>query len=392
MKIKLAEDVRDQPALIRVIGVGGGGGNAVNRMIEAGLKHVQFCTANTDSQALRRSKAPLMIQLGDKLTRGLGAGGNPTVGRQAAEESAEKIKEVLTGADMVFVTAGMGGGTGTGAAPMVARIAKEECKALTVGIVTRPFQFEGRVKLVQAENGLKELKAYCDTLIVIPNDRLLSIVEPNTRFEDAFRIADDVLRQAVQAISNVITHPGEINMDFANVRTVMTGAGEALMGIGEARGADRALRAAQAAIRNPLLEDVSIDGAKGVITNIVGSRDITLHEVGEAMNYIYTACPEAHVFYGHAFDETLEDRIQITVIATGFPSVRVAANQKKGAANVRQRAGVDRRSPGMPGSPSRAPLDPIPEGSDTANSKRRALEDELMKPAFLRLKPSRLRS
>lgn len=390
MKIKLADEVRDQPATIRVIGVGGGGGNAVNRMIEAGLKHVEFCTANTDAQALRRSKAPLMIQLGEKLTRGLGAGGNPTVGRQAAEESTEKIKEVLAGADMVFVTAGMGGGTGTGGAPMVARIAKEECKALTVGIVTRPFQFEGRVKLVQAENGLKELKTYCDTLIVIPNDRLLSIVEPTTRFEDAFRIADDVLRQAVQAISNVITHPGEINMDFANVRTVMTGAGEALMGIGEARGQDRALRAAQAAIRNPLLEDVSIDGAKGVITNIVGSRDITLHEVGEAMNYIYSACPEAHVFYGHAFDESLEDRIQITVIATGFPSVRVGATQKKGIANgIRQRTGVERRS--VPRNGSAAP-ETAPDGTDTAASKRRAIEDELMKPAFLRLKPSRLRS
>jgi cell division protein FtsZ len=388
MRIKLAEDVREQPAVIRVIGVGGGGGNAVNRMIEAGLKHVEFTTANTDAQALRRSKAPLMIQLGEKLTRGLGAGGNPNVGRQAAEESTEKIKEVLMGSDMVFVTAGMGGGTGTGAAPMVARVAKEECKALTVGVVTRPFQFEGRVKLVQAENGLKELKAYCDTLIVIPNDRLLSVVEPTTRFEDAFRIADDVLRQAVQAISNVITHPGEINMDFANVRTVMTGAGEALMGIGEARGPDRALRAAQAALRNPLLEDVTIDGAKGVITNIVGSRDITLHEVGEAMNYIYSACPEAHVFYGHAFDDKLEDRIQITVIATGFPGVRVGSTKK--GASLRPRSGVDRRQlPRLPGQTSMP--ETISESQDTAAAKRRNLEEELQRPAFLRMKPNRLR-
>jgi cell division protein FtsZ len=383
MRIKLAEDVREQPANIKVIGVGGGGGNAVNRMIEAGLKHVQFVAANTDAQALRRNKAPMMVQLGEKLTRGLGAGGSPTMGRQAAEESTEKIKEALTGADMVFVTAGMGGGTGTGGAPMVARVAKEECKALTVGVVTRPFQFEGRVKLTQAENVFKEMKAYCDTLIVIPNDRLLSIVEPTTRFEDAFRIADDVLRQAVQAISNVITHPGEINMDFANVRTVMTGAGEALMGIGEARGPDRALRAAQAAIKNPLLEDISIDGAKGVITNIVGSRDITLHEVGEAMNYIYSACPEAHVFYGHAFDESLEDRIQITVIATGFPAVRMGFTKPRPGAKART---TDRRR-----TPARIG-DELGETPDTAPaSKRKILEEELQKPAFLRLKSNKLR-
>ena len=391
MRIKLAEDVRDQPAVIRVLGVGGGGGNAVNRMIESGLMHVEFITANTDAQALRRSKAPLMIQLGEKLTRGLGAGGNPNVGRQAAEESTEKIREVLSGSDMVFVTAGMGGGTGTGGAPMAARIAKEECKALTVGIVTRPFQFEGRVKLTQAENGLKELKAFVDTLIVIPNDRLLSIVEPTTRFEDAFRIADDVLRQAVQAISNVITHPGEINMDFANVRTVMTGAGEALMGIGEARGPDRALRAAQSALRNPLLEDITIEGAKGVICNIVGSRDITLHEVGEAMNYIYSACPEAHVFYGHAFDDSLEDRMQITVIATGFPAVRPNASAKKPSSSSRPRSGIERRTlPRVPG------LGPGSDGPNdavelTGANKRKNFEEELQRPAYLRLKPNRLR-
>lgn len=391
VRIKLAEDVRDQPAVIRVIGVGGGGGNAVNRMIEAGLRQVEFCAANTDAQALRRSKAPLMIQLGERLTRGLGAGGNPSMGRQAAEESAEKIKEVLSGSDMVFVTAGMGGGTGTGGAPLVARIAKEECKALTVGVVTRPFQFEGRVKLAQAESGLKELKAYCDTLIVIPNDRLLSIVEPTTRFEDAFRIADDVLRQAVQAISNVITHPGEINMDFANVRTVMTGAGEALMGIGEARGPDRALRAAQLAVKNPLLEDITIDGAKGVITNIVGSRDITLHEVGEAMNYIYSACPEAHVFYGHAFDEALEDRIQITVIATGFPSIRAGLAGRKAAGNRAGRTPAERRSGARPGSP--APVtDFATDGSEISAVDKKTLEEELQRPAFLRLRSSRLRS
>ncbi len=390
MKIRLAEDVREQPANIRVIGVGGGGGNAVNRMIEAGLKHVQFIAANTDAQALRRNKALTMVQLGERVTRGLGAGGSPAMGRQAAEESTEKIKEALTGSDMVFVTAGMGGGTGTGGAPMVARIAKEECKALTVGVVTRPFQFEGRVKLTQAENGLKEMKAFCDTLIVIPNDRLLSIVEPTTRFEDAFRIADDVLRQAVQAISNVITHPGEINMDFANVRTVMTGAGEALMGIGEARGPDRALRAAQAAVKNPLLEDISIDGAKGVIANIVGSRDITLHEVGEAMNYIYSACPEAHVFYGHAFDEALEDRIQITVIATGFPAVRMNLGRQRPAS--KPRVNVDRRrSPARAGSGSGMNDDYTETPEAAAVSKRRLLEDELQKPAFLRFKSGKLR-
>src|ERR671928_687500 len=215
-------------AKIKVVGVGGGGGNALNTMILAGLTGVDFIAANTDCQALQANRARTKIQLGAQVTKGLGAGANPEIGRQAALEDREHILEALEGADMVFVTAGMGGGTGTGGAPLVARIAKEECKALTVGVVTRPFQFEGRVKLGQAETGLKELKAHCDTLIVIPNDRLLSVVEPTTRFEDAFRIADDVLRQAVQAISNVITHPGEINMDFANVRTVMTGAGEAL--------------------------------------------------------------------------------------------------------------------------------------------------------------------
>jgi len=391
LRIRLAEDVRDQPAVIRVIGCGGGGGNAVNRMIESGLRHVEFCTANTDAQALRRSKAPLMLQLGEKLTRGLGAGGIPMVGRQAAEESVDKIREVLAGSDMVFVTAGMGGGTGTGSAPLVARIAREECKALTVGVVTTPFQWEGRVKLNQAEEGLKELKEYCDTLIVIPNDRLQEVVPPDTRFDDAFRIADDILRQAVQAISNVITHPGEINMDFANVRTVMTGAGEALMGIGEARGPDRALRAAQAAMSNPLLANVTIDGAKGIIANIVGSRDITLHEVGEAMNSIYQTCPEAHVFYGHAFDETLEDRIQITIIATGFPSARMGLMGRKANISARpHRPLVSERRPiirtgGIP------VADPMMDEPGSIPGKKRNLEEELQKPAFLRLKSNRLR-
>jgi cell division protein FtsZ len=387
MRVRLAEDVRDQPAIIRVIGCGGGGGNAVNRMIESGLRHVEFCAANTDNQALRRSKAAVMIQLGEKLTRGLGAGGIPAVGRQAAEESSDKIREVLTGSDMVFVTAGMGGGTGTGSAPLVARIARQECKALTVGVVTSPFQWEGRVKLNQADEGLKELKNFCDTLIVIPNDRLQEVVAPDTRFDDAFRIADDVLRQAVQAISNVITHPGEINMDFANVRTVMTGAGEALMGIGEARGPNRALDAAQRAIRNPLLQDVTIDGAKGVIVNIVGSRDITLHEVGEAMNYIYSACPEAHVFYGHAFDEALEDRIQITIIATGFPAVRVTHRDARKMPMARGRLSGDRRplarTPQAPGD------EPVMDEPSSLPARKKSAEEDLQKPAFLRLKSPR---
>ncbi|MBI3291738.1 MAG: cell division protein FtsZ [Elusimicrobia bacterium] len=373
MRIRLVEDSREQPAIIRVIGVGGGGGNAINRMIEANVEYVEFIAANTDAQALRRNRATLAVQLGERLTRGLGAGGNPVIGRQAAEESHDKIREVLEGADMVFVTAGMGGGTGTGGAPVVAQIAKEVCHALTVGVVTRPFQFEGRIKAAQAENGLKELRHVCDTLIVIPNDRLLSIVDPTTRFEDAFRIADDVLRQAVQAISNVITHPGEINMDFANVRTVMTGAGEALMGIGEAQGTDRALHAAQNAVRNPLLEDVTIDGAKGVIVNIVGNRDITLHEVGEAMNYIYAACPEAHVFYGHAFDERLDDRIQITVIATGFPATRPVLRSR------RWPEGATRRGDRTSHRPSLGAL--RDEGSF---QKGKVSEEELRLPTYLR--------
>ncbi|MBN1621925.1 MAG: cell division protein FtsZ [Endomicrobiales bacterium] len=320
MRIRLTNKSSEQPAVIKVIGVGGGGSNAVNRMISAGIKGVDFITINTDAQALRRSVASVRIQIGEQISRGLGVGGNPTIGRQAAEESKERIKEVLVGADMVFITAGMGGGTGTGAVPVIAEISRS-LGILTVGVVTKPFEFEHRIRLHQAEEGIKNLKNFTDTLIVIPNERLFTIVDDKTPIEDAFRIVDDVLRQAVQSISDVITTPGEINVDFADVKTIMKGSGDALMGMGESSGENRAIEAANRAVRSPLLNDVSIDGAKGVLVNITGNRNTSMVEVREAMNLIKEAVsPEAHVFYGQVIDPNLDDRIKVTVIATGFPA------------------------------------------------------------------------
>ena len=304
-------------AQIKVIGVGGGWSNAVNRMIDNGVKGVEFITVNTDAQALHFAKSEHKLQIGDKLTRGLGAGANPEVGKKAAEESRELIMNTLKGADMVFVTAGMGGGTGTGAAPVIAEIAKE-CGALTVGVVTRPFTFEGRKRLTQAEMGIEALKEKVDTLIVIPNDRLLEIVDKKTPMLEAFRAADNVLRQAVQGISDLIAVPGLINLDFADVKTIMTERGSALMGIGIANGENRAAEAARKAIMSPLLE-TSIDGARGVIMNITGGANLSLYEVNEAAEIVTAASdPEVNMIFGAIIDENMNDDIKVTVIATGF--------------------------------------------------------------------------
>jgi cell division protein FtsZ len=304
-------------AKIKVIGVGGGGNNAVNRMITSSLQGVDFVTVNTDSQALQLSRAEQKVQIGMRITKGLGAGANPEIGAKAAEESREELARVLKGADLVFVTAGMGGGTGTGGAPIVAEVAKE-MGALTVGVVTRPFTFEGRKRAMQAEKGIAELKSKVDTLITIPNDRLLQVVAKDTTIHEAFRIADDVLRQGVQGISDVIAVPGLINLDFADVKTIMSNAGSALMGIGHATGKNRAADAACKAIYSPLLEN-SIEGAKGVLLNITSGINLTLFEVNEAAEIIAQAAdPDANIIFGAVIDETLKEEIRVTVIATGF--------------------------------------------------------------------------
>ncbi|MEP7274481.1 MAG: cell division protein FtsZ [Acidobacteriota bacterium] len=311
-------------ARIKVIGVGGGGGNAVNHMIEAGIEGVEFLVANTDMQALNRSLAPVKLQLGAKLTKGLGAGANPEVGREAAMEDTVKILEALEGADMVFVTAGLGGGTGTGAAPIIASLASE-IGALTVAVVTKPFPFEGRMRMRQAENGLDELRSAVDTLITIPNERLKQTVDRSASLGEAFHRADDVLRQAVQGISDLITVPGYINVDFADVKTIMKGMGMALMGTGLAAGESRAQEATTRAISSPLLEEASIEGAKGVLVNITGGKDLSLAEVDEAMQIIHSAAdPEANIIFGTVTDERMQNEMKITVIATGFGKLMVA--------------------------------------------------------------------
>lgn len=318
----------DQLATIKVIGVGGGGSNAVNRMIEHGVQGVEFIAVNTDAQALNLSKAEVKMQIGGKLTRGLGAGANPEVGRKAAEESKEQLEEALQGADMVFVTAGMGGGTGTGAAPVIAQVAKE-LGALTVGVVTRPFTFEGRKRSTQASGGTESLKGAVDTLIVIPNDRLLEIVDKNTPMLEAFREADNVLRQGVQGISDLIAVPGLINVDFADVKTIMVDKGSALMGIGIATGESRAAEAAKKAISSPLLE-TSIDGAHGVLMNISGGANLSLYEVQEAADIVTSAADqEVNVIFGSVINENLKDEIVVTVIATGFDEAQIAQGQQK---------------------------------------------------------------
>ncbi|MFG6115213.1 cell division protein FtsZ [Halobacillus sp. MO56] len=318
----------DQLATIKVIGVGGGGSNAVNRMIEHGVQGVEFIAVNTDAQALNLSKAEVKMQIGGKLTRGLGAGANPEVGKKAAEESKEQLEEALQGADMVFVTAGMGGGTGTGAAPVIANVAKE-LGALTVGVVTRPFTFEGKKRSVQATGGTDALKSAVDTLIVIPNDRLLEIVDKNTPMLEAFREADNVLRQGVQGISDLIAVPGLINVDFADVKTIMMDKGSALMGIGIATGESRAVEAAKKAISSPLLE-TSIDGAHGVLMNITGGSNLSLYEVQEAADIVTSAADqEVNVIFGSVINENLKDEIVVTVIATGFDEAQLSQSQNK---------------------------------------------------------------
>ncbi len=307
-------------AQIKVVGCGGGGSNAVNRMIGEGLLGVEFIAVNTDAQALILSQAPKCLRIGDSVTRGLGAGGNPEEGRKAAEESQDEIREVLQGADMVFVTAGMGGGTGTGAAPVIARIAKEEIKALTIGVVTRPFTFEGAKRNRVAADGIETLKQVVDTLIVIPNDRLLEITEKRVSLSDAFGVADDVLRQGIQGITEVITVPGLVNLDFADVKSIMLEGGAALMAVGRASGEKRAVDAVQQAISSRLL-DITIDGARGILFNITGGPGMTLFEVNEAASIIReTAHPDVNLIFGAVIDESMADDVRITVIATGFDS------------------------------------------------------------------------
>jgi len=314
------------PARIKVVGVGGGGGNAVNRMIDCRMKGIEFIAGNTDLQSLRGGRAPVKVQLGTTLTRGLGAGGDPEIGRKSALEDTERILELLDGADMVFLTAGLGGGTGTGALPIFASLASE-LGALTVAVVTKPFSFEGRRRMELAEGGVEELRSAVDTLITIPNERLLSFVERGTPLTEAFRLADDVLRQAVQGISDLITVPGEVNVDFADVKTIMTGMGMALMGTGVAKGENRALEAAQRAISSPLLEETSIEGAMGVLLNISGGPGLSLHEVDEAARVIAEAVdPAANIISGLVVREDMEEDMKVTVIATGFHGEQTAAH------------------------------------------------------------------
>ena len=313
-------------AVIKVVGVGGGGTNAVNRMVDAGLRGVEFIAVNTDAQALAMCDADVKIHIGSKITRGLGAGANPDIGYQAAIESKDELRDAIKGANMVFVTAGKGGGTGTGAAPVIAELAKE-LGALTVGVVTRPFMFEGKRRARQAEDGIRELREKVDTLIIIPNDRLLQVVERRTSIIDAFKVADDVLRQGVQGITDLITVPGLINLDFADVRTVMKEAGSALMGIGVAGGENRAVEAAKAAISSPLLE-ASVEGAMGILLNITGGADLGLFEVNEAAEIISSAADaDCNIIFGAVVDPSLGDEVRVTVIATGFDGPRVTASR-----------------------------------------------------------------
>ena len=330
----------DNNAVIKVVGVGGGGGNAVNRMINEGLGGVEFIAVNTDKQALALSKAESSVQIGDKLTRGLGAGGNPEIGRKAAEENSEDLLEALRGSDMVFIACGMGGGTGTGASPVVAQIAKE-LGALTIGVVTRPFTFEGTRRAQLAKTGIEALKSQVDTLIVIPNDRLLQMVDKRATLQQAFSLADDVLRQGIQGISELITKPGLINLDFADVRTIMSEGGAALMAVGKASGDERARLAADQAITNGLL-DITIDGARGILFAVAGGTDMTLVEVNEAAAFIAdSAHPDCNIIFGAHLDESMGDEFQITLIATGFERSRVETSmQEAGSLPIRQPAPI----------------------------------------------------
>ncbi len=354
-------------ARIKVIGVGGGGCNAVNRMIAEGIQGVEFMSVNTDAQALLLSKAPIKVRIGEKLTRGLGAGGNPEVGRKSAEESAEDLYNALKGADMVFVTAGLGGGTGTGAAPIVAQIAKE-CGALTIGVVTRPFTFEGAKRMTSAETGMDMLKEHADTLIVIPNDRLLQIVDKKASLQDSFKMADDVLRQGIQGISELITVPGLINLDFADVKTIMSEGGAALMAVGKASGEDRARLAAEQAISSQLL-DITIDGARGVLFNVTGGPNMTLFEVNQAAAIIReTSHPDVNMIFGAVIDPNMGDEIRITVIATGFERAGIPRRmiERPAAANNIGRLISEHQRPVAAAAP--VPSRPVERESVTVNS------------------------
>ncbi|MFZ5876227.1 MAG: cell division protein FtsZ [Nitrospirota bacterium] len=371
------------PARIIVMGVGGGGCNAVSTMIAGGLGQVEFVVANTDLQVLRSSSAATKIQLGGRLTKGLGAGANPQIGRDAALEDTERIREVLSGADMVFITAGMGGGTGTGAAPVIAGIAKE-AGALTVAVVTKPFTFEGARRMRQADDGVRELRSACDTMLVIPNQRLLSVVEKGTPLTRAFAVADDILRQAVQGIAEVITVPGLVNVDFADVRAIMTHMGRAVMGMGRARGEHRAVEAAQRAIASPLLEDGSIQGARGVLINITGGPDLSLHEVTEASSIIQEAAdPDANIIFGSVVNEEMTEDILVTVIATGFDAPLAPTASRPAGDGV---ALASPSSPIVSASSRTLSIEAIPPIRKSGGVKSRdgLTEDEWDVPTFLR--------
>jgi cell division protein FtsZ len=373
-------------ARIKVVGVGGGGCNAVNRMIDEGLHGIEFITVNTDAQALQMSKASTQVRIGDKTTRGLGSGGNPDIGRKAAEESAEELYEVLKGSDMVFVTAGMGGGTGTGAAPIIAQIAKE-VGALTIGVVTRPFTFEGSRRFANSEAGTARLKEHADTLIVIPNDRLLSIVDKRASLPDAFRKADDVLRQGIQGISELITVPGLINLDFADVRTIMSEGGAALMAVGYANGEDRARIAAEQAISSELL-DITINGARGILFNVTGGSNLTLFEVNQAAAIIKeTAHPEVNLIFGAVIDPAMKDELRITVIATGFERTGVKQFMEHPKQNEQAQPQIAVVQPARQSEKVEADRQPIPVGVDFAT--KFVNTDDLEIPAFIRRRQTR---
>ena len=380
IRISFTDD-HQQGARIKVIGVGGGGSNAVNRMIRAKVEGVEFVGANTDLQALKLSQAPVKLQLGAKLTKGLGAGANPETGRKAALEDTEKIIEALEGADMIFLTAGLGGGTGSGAAPVVASLASE-LGALTVAVVTKPFAFEGKRRMLQAEQALSELVGCVDTVIVIPNERLMETVERGTSFFEAFRIADDILRQAVQGISDIITIPGIINRDFADVKTIMQGQGYAVMGTAVATGSNRAIDAANRAINSPLLEDNSIQGAQGILINVTGSSSLTLHEVHEASSIIQKAAHEnANIIFGAVQDDAMKESVKITVIAAGFrEAARKSPNQQRASYMPKTWKATREQS---------SVVDEVRQNVSEVIHQEDAAADDLDVPTFLRRSPQK---
>ncbi|AFS70917.1 MULTISPECIES: cell division protein FtsZ [Exiguobacterium] len=377
------DEMMDQVAKIKVIGVGGGGSNAVNRMIEHGVQGVEFIAVNTDAQALNMSKADVKLQLGAKLTRGLGAGANPEIGKKAAEESREQLTEILSGADMVFVTAGMGGGTGTGAAPVIAEISKE-IGALTVGVVTKPFMFEGRKRMQHAVSGVQNFKEKVDTLIVIPNDKLLEIVDRNTPMLEAFKEADNVLRQGVQGITDLIAVPGLINLDFADVKTIMTEKGSALMGVGVATGEHRATEAAKKAISSPLLE-TSIEGAKGVLMNITGSANLSLYEVTEAAQIVQSAADEeVNLIFGSVINDNLEDEIIVTVIATEFENEPLDFEIPSAQEMMKNLLKKKQASPSPVAEEPKPQVEETPSSSNQEPARGSDVEETMDIPSFLR--------